>query len=348
VSQPIEPPIELEEIERTFAQVWAEQAELWARLRDSRLRATERQNLEILQRVADRGLAAMLRRRPVSAPVVLQLVDDFIKYGPVAVLSTGIQRGGDFLNNQLRGRWAEEVAISLLKNKPACHFGPSGAAMPGEEDHRRIVATFLHIQLLEGKRPDLLAFEPDVWDGLSEEAKKTIAGWPERLLRDVDQQLLTKASCAIEVKNSTWHYTTRRQAGGRPLAITVKEEELEVLSSWRARYGVPIIFMQILFDEIYCMSFQRLQAGITQGFVRTDGDYLRDQDTGAGGKLYHRFLLNDDTYLCGQVVFPTESVAEVRVLRDGNVVPYIVYRPAQGIEAKLEVIDREINFGSVS
>src|SRR4051812_40198296 len=75
--------------------------------------------------------------------------------------------GGDFLNNQLRGQWAERVAVSLPV--PGLHlveFGPSGAAMPGEEDHRKVIMTFKEISLLEGKRPDLLAFDTEVWDGL--------------------------------------------------------------------------------------------------------------------------------------------------------------------------------------
>lgn len=169
---------------------------------------------------------------------------------------TGSQRGGDFLNNQLRGQWAERVALSMpIEGLDLVPFGPSGAAMPGEEDHREVIMTFREILLLESKRPDLLAFNRANWDGLGQAERERIAEWPKRRLEAADDLLVRQARCGIEVKNSTWHYETRRKAGGGPLSITVKKEEVADIQNWSSKTGLPVVFMQVLFDEVYCMSF---------------------------------------------------------------------------------------------
>src|SRR5207248_7965063 len=146
------------------------------------------------------------------------------------------------LNNQLRGQWAERVAVSLqVEGLVLRAFGPSAAAMPGEQDHRETVMTFRQIVLLEGKRPDLIAFDEEYWTGLSEQGQARVTTWPTRLLDEDDQALVRRARCGIEVKNSTWHYAKRREAGGGPLSITVKEEELKDLSAWVQKTGVPLL-----------------------------------------------------------------------------------------------------------
>ena len=92
--------------------------------------------------------------QPSSTEIDRLLIREFLELGAKAILSTGAQRSGDFLNNQLRGRWAEDVVVSMwLPDLHLVAFGPSGAAMPGHEDHRRIITTFREIELVEGKRP---------------------------------------------------------------------------------------------------------------------------------------------------------------------------------------------------
>ena len=89
---------------------------------------------KVLAGVFDRGLNAALSRlkSEVSKAALLKLVEEFVQLGARAAISVGPQRAGDFLNNQLRGRWAEEVVLSLhIPGITFVAFGPSGAAMPG-------------------------------------------------------------------------------------------------------------------------------------------------------------------------------------------------------------------------
>lgn len=299
-------------------------------------------NINLLGKIATGGLVKTISRRgEAGKEEVRELVREFVLYGAKAVLLTGSQRGGDFLNNQLRGQWAERVALSLpvpgLKMVP---FGPSGAAMPGEQDHRKVIMTFKEIQLLEGKRPDLLGFKVAAWDALTPAEKALAQQWPERPLEQADKSIIRKALFGAEVKNSTWHYAKRRAAGGGSLSITVKKEEVGDIQRWSRNTRLPVIFLQVLFDEMYCMSFRRMEAAIKRERLYEDGDYELDEQTGE--KIYHKFHLVGDRHLCGKVVFPSESTAEVRTLEDGNIVPFIRYEPALATDPVQDVVFREI------
>lgn len=326
-----------------LARYQAEKERLEA-LRASDLEASAKEQAHQLDRIAKEGLAQVLSRRPKSGQKLLDLVADFVELGSMAILSTGSQRAGDFLNNQLRGRWAERVVASMpLPDLEIIPYGPSGAAMPGEENHRRIVATFGLIHHLEGKRPDLLAFDAAYWHALDPELSARAMTWPERPLDPVDVHVLSEAKFAIEVKSSTWHYAKRRAAGKGPLAITVKDEELATLSLWADRTGVPVLFIQVLFDELYCMSYRRMLAGRDRGYVYQDGDYTLDRARDSD-KFVHRFFVDGAPHLCGEVAFPSASTAEVQILGDGSVVPYINLAPAAVISVKPAVIDAEVSY----
>ena len=155
---------------------------------------------------------------------------------------------------------------------------------------------------------------------------------------------MKRCLCGVEVKNSAWHYETRRKAGGGPISVVVKEEELEILRQWAAEIGRPVLFMQVFFDEIYRMNFVRMCNATDCGRMYAEGDYLLDRQTGE--KAYHHFYLNNFDHLCGKVRFPSESRGVIRVLADGAVIPHIVYAPAESFDVEPDTIIREINFAA--
>lgn len=340
-------PSEGDHLQSEFLQRYPQEDRLLQDLLRGGVSRGERERIHCLLRIKYEGLTKVFATRKSEAgrAEVLSLVREFIRYGAKSVLLPGPQRGGDFLNNQLRGQWAERVVRSMdVRDLTFVPFGPSGAAMPGEEDHREVVMTFRQIVLLEGKRPDLLGFRREVWQGLSESARQLAATWPRRTLDDDDRRIIGQARCGVEVKNSTWHYATRRAAGRWELSVTVKEEELSDLTKWTRDTGVPLIFAQVLFDELYCMSFRRMMEAKERGYIYNVGDYTVDKETGADRKIYHKFHLNDLAHRCGMVEFPEDSRAELRVLKDGGVIPFIVYEPARAFEADSDLIHREIDY----
>lgn len=334
------------ELDARFRQRFESERTRFDALAGSEISKAEKEDMALLARVAEQGLAEVLRRRPKSADTVELLVAAFVNSGPVGVLRPGPQRGGDFLNNQLRGRWAEDVVASMrLPRTVIVPVGPSGAAMPGEEDHGKITRAFAEIHLLEGKRPDLLGFDETVWGSFAAADLDRAGTWSERLLDEHDVAMVTRARFAVEVKNSAWHYDTRRGSGaGRgPLSITVKDEELATLTTWSERTGVPVLFVQVLFDEIYCMSYARMVEGKARGFVYSPGDHKIDHER-KSGKDVNKFFVDGPPHLCGRVVFPGDSRAHVRILDDGSVVPYIEFAPALATDVEPGVFEREIGY----
>ncbi len=315
----------------------------------------ESKRLRRLQDLAQQGLDSMLysdgsrRRRRFNLPALAdyKLVIAFVRYGARAALKVASPRAGDFLNNQLRGQWAERVVLSLtrrLDDIVFVPFGPSSAAMPGDDRYRELTAAYREIVLVEGKRPDLLAFDGAVWSGLAPGDIRRTESWPERLLVEEDMAIVRRGMCGAEVKCSTWHYAKRREAGGSPLAVTAKEEELADFEHWERETGLPVVFFQVLFDEIYCMSFARMLAAIDRGFLYTSGDYVLDRQTGGGGKVFHRFKLVDFKHLFGSVVFPNDSRGVIRVLQDGSVVPFLEYLPAEAEVLSESIFREEVGF----
>ena len=215
--------------------------------------------------------------------------------------------------------------------------------MPGEEDHERTIRAFREIVLIEGKRPDLVAYELDAWNALDQHIRETSHDWPLRRLDNRENEALKMCCCGIEVKNSTWHYTRRREAGGGDLAVTVKDEELHDISAWEKKAGRPVLFMQVLFDQVYCMSFRRMLEAIERGHLYAEGDYIAETDR-KSNKHYHRFFLQNDQHLCATTVFPSESQAVVSILPNGNIIPYIKYGPAATSDVNPDVIETEIAY----
>jgi hypothetical protein len=307
------------------------------------------ENLETLRRIASMGLGRVVRgRRSVkSQDDALALAREFVEFGAKAALLTGSQRGGDFLNNQLRGQWAERVVLGMsLRGLYLVPFGPSGAAMPGAADHRRVVMAFREILLLEGKRPDLLAFDEGVWALLSADDRRAVGEWPDRRLEAADRRIVRQARCGVEVKNSVWHYGDRRRAGRGPLSVTVKEEEIADIQRWSDETGKPVVFAQVMFDEAYCMSFRRMLEAIKRGHLYAPGDCSRERQR-KSDKDCHNLLLDGFRHRFARVAFPADSVAKIERLADGSVVPFIDFRPAEAADVDSEVFWREVRYGGL-
>jgi hypothetical protein len=319
-------------------------------LASSSLSPGEKRDLGRLAKIREMGLKSRYSKLKIqsSQDELLSLVQAFCAFGPSAVLKVGSQRGGDFLLNQLRGQWAELVCCSIeWPDHTILPFGPSGSAMPGEDDHESIVRTFREITLTEGKRPDLIVFGSEYWAQLSEPVKEAASKWPNRLLSPTEHAMVELSTCAIEVKHSTWHYSKRREAGGGPLAVTIKQEEIESISEWSARYGINVLFMQVLFDEVYCMSFLRMCDAIAKKQMYESGDYEAAKDRKTS-KHTHRFFLNGETHLIARTVFPDQSKAFVTVLPHGYVIPHIKFDPIGTTDSRPDVVEKELAYRSDS
>src|SRR4051812_39983728 len=132
---------DLDDLEQAFLDQYETQDAMLERLYEAETSAGEKEKINQLDRIKESGLQPSLSRLgDDSRTKRLTLVTEFVEFGAKAVLLTGSQRAGDFLNNQLRGQWAERAAVSMdVPGLVLVPFGPSAAAMPGEEDHRHTI-----------------------------------------------------------------------------------------------------------------------------------------------------------------------------------------------------------------
>lgn len=309
--------------------------------------SSEKSSIRKLRRLKQGGFDKVKKNAKGSWDQYVELLEEFMRIGAIAVLSAGSQRAGDFLNNQMRGRWAEDVVrAGVWEGTVIVEYGPSGAAMPGAEDHAEVVRTFRAITLLEGKRPDLIAFDTAAFKAFSSAQTERVARWPHALLAAEDKIILASSLCGIEVKSSLWHYQTRLKVGGGPLSVTLKEEEIEDFRGWIKRTKKPIIFVQVFFDLLYALSFERMLDAIAGGHLVKAGDVTKGTDRTTGKSTY-QFALPEG-HRVGTVEFPNHTDGVVEILENGAVVPYLKFAPAAGKIQNVDRVQAEIKYTSKS
>ena len=124
---------------------------------------------------------------------------------------------------------------------------------------------------------------------------------------------------------SAWHFGKRRErqttleeeglnapSEGTPpvgrLSITVKQEELAEIVAWMRQTGKPVLFFQVFFDEIHCMSFGRMMDAVRNTHLYVPKDYKLTKDRKTG-KPTHNFRLDDTRHCCALVRYPEPSRA---------------------------------------
>ncbi|MBM4405172.1 MAG: AccI family restriction endonuclease [Chloroflexi bacterium] len=172
-------------------------------------------------------------------------------------------RGSDFLMRWSQGHWSEERLIEAVNNTSrffAVPYGPSGVA---PDDVREFELYFERLDaagLGNAKRPDLLVFKKSDQSKVKE-AIAELGGLTELPFSSEEappmKLLLSHAVIAVECENSLWiakkmpdygtTLTPQKRLGGRNglkktavvPTIIIKDEDIEALSSWQKRAGVP-------------------------------------------------------------------------------------------------------------
>lgn len=168
----------------------------------------------------------------------------------LAIFDAGGGRGSSFRRKQGQGAWAEEIILSIAPDRLA-HYGPSSGMPPEDTDYGDWRRRCREIEVLDGKRPDLLLFKK----GALEKHRDYIAEWPRRPLYPRDDAARSDILAGIEIKSSAISvkaYNQRsKKTDNRELSITIKLEEIEPFGRWSEKYGVPIILIQVFADSIY-------------------------------------------------------------------------------------------------
>lgn len=135
----------------------------------------------------------------------------------------------------------------------AMKYGRSNRIMAGDDGFAEFFDGYWEELLVGGKRPDLLLMPK--------------SGWRERLGLDVSElplaglkNIVPIAMAGLEIRSSS--FLSRKFRAGKGdrtfLSFTPKTEDLYLVDKWIQTYDVPHYYVQVFFDDLYAISFQRI------------------------------------------------------------------------------------------
>tara|TARA_Y100000590_G_scaffold440839_1_gene566757 strand:+ start:604 stop:1500 length:897 start_codon:yes stop_codon:yes gene_type:complete len=171
----------------------------------------------------------------------------------------------EFLTNKEQGDWAEDLILELLnlnlENFYPTSYGRSDSLIAGEEGFKEFYEGYQDELDDIGKCPDILIFD-------NEKDKELVKGEidKEKPRKDV-VNVVQKASAGLEVRSSAFlvgKYDDFMKVKGKDfkgrknLSFTVKIEDISVVIKWIERHGVPHYYVQVFFDRIYVIAFEKI------------------------------------------------------------------------------------------
>lgn len=186
-----------------------------------------------------------------------------------------------------------------------------------------------YVDLLEQKRPELIA----ILQQLDETSVRSIdyrkPTWKaSQRLQELTDNLSELKDCLkiIQKRNS--------------LSITPKVEDLKVVYKWIMTYNVPHFYVQVFFDKVYGVSFQRILELVSNPDLEDD-KYFIEQDTKNQNKTTIKIPSQDGTCLAEVVTEPNHQSVR-KELNKGRLLLYVKF---DGGEACLDANNFESLFG---
>lgn len=186
-----------------------------------------------------------------------------------------------------------------------------------------------YVDLLEQKRPELIA----ILQQLDETSVRSIdyrkPTWKaSQRLQELTDNLSELKDCLkiIQKRNS--------------LSITPKVEDLKVVYKWIMTYDVPHFYVQVFFDKVYGVSFQRILELVSNPDLEDD-KYFIEQDTKNQNKTTIKIPSQDGTCLAEAVTEPNHQSVR-KELNKGRLFFYVKF---DGGEACLDANNFESLFG---
>lgn len=186
-----------------------------------------------------------------------------------------------------------------------------------------------YVDLLEQKRPELIA----ILQQLDETSVRSIdyrkPTWKaSQRLQELTDNLSELKDCLkiIQKRNS--------------LSITPKVEDLKVVYKWIMTYNVPHFYVQVFFDKVYGVSFQRILELVSNPDLEDD-KYFIEQDTKNQNKTTIKIPSQDGTCLAEVVTEPNHQSVR-KELNKGRLLFYVKF---DGGETCLDANNFESLFG---
>ncbi len=200
-------------------------------------------------------------------------IEDLISNMPKDIIDTSLSRSrgrvptqasSAFLTNRQQGDWAETLVQQLVNRVNskilAVKYGRTDNIIAGDPKFPAFYESYQDELDSIGKKPDLLVFEKSNYDGKLGLDISHIEC--ERL-----DKIAASASAALEIRSSAFliqkyneYLKTKPKRSTRRtfLSFTPKVEDIMVIYKWISIFGVRHFYVQVFFDAIYMISFQKI------------------------------------------------------------------------------------------
>jgi hypothetical protein len=222
----------------------------------------------------------------------------------------------NFLINRQVGDWTEGLLRTSFnqqfKDFKAIKYGAGGNLVAGDDGFRDMFQDY-HAELKAiGKRPDLLIFDKKTSDILN--LPDDISEVESTHLTDIAK----KAIAGLEVRSSKYLAAQYRRVKQKEQSFTPKLEDIPILTHWIAEHWVPCFYIQIFFDEIHMISFEKILQ-----IIQNSGDKYIDQKERNQMKKTFYLPVTEGLHI-GQIVYAPVWKADTKCTADGRIIPYAI------------------------
>jgi hypothetical protein len=238
------------------------------------------------------------------------------------------QAFSEFLTNREQGDWAESLVKTLInENIPrlrAVKYGKSDDIIAGDPAFPQFYEAYQDELDSIVKKPDILIFNSNAYK----------SEWGSDISRMTNQELdgiSKRAKAGLEIRSSAFlvskyeEYSAKITGKSRSfLSFTPKAEDLLVINKWIMNFGVPHFYVQVFFDRIYMISFQRILEIIIEP---ANKNILFTLEKNAKNQFKSTIHINiNQGALLAQDIAPPEHMSDVKELSRGRLLYYVKFK----------------------
>lgn len=262
--------------------------------------------------------------------LVSQISVDVVDFGIERKRGTApTQAFSDFITHSEQGDWAESVffdaIVTSIPSVKPIKYGKSDKIIAGDIGFKDFYNKYQDELDMIGKRPDILLFNSsqniDVHDISNYDA-------------EMHNVIVPKAIAGFEVRSSAYLANKFIPKNDRPfLSFTPKVEDLIVVLKWINKYNVPHYYVQVFFDTVYILSFEKILELLTTkeikiknkeviGYQCGDLSFKIEKNPKNQYKATIHIFLNNGVLLSDKVELPT-LVGKRKELASGRLLHYV-------------------------
>ncbi len=240
------------------------------------------------------------------------------------------QAFSEFLTNREQGDWAENLLIKIINEKipelVAVQYGRTENLIAGDPGFKDFYEKYQDELEELGKCPAILIytkedFTPEVKREFeSGKERKTITSTTKKALAGLE----IRSSAFLAKKYESYVAKISKESGKRAfLSFTPKVEDLAVILKWIEIHDVPHFYVQVFFDSIYIIPFEKILR-IVSNPMNNKIKYFLEQNSKNQFKSTIHISLSEGVCLADNIPLPRHK-SEVRELGRGRLLYYVKF-----------------------